>query len=150
MAVKLRLKRMGKKKQPFYRIVAIDSRTSRDGKYIEKVGHYDPMRNPAEIQVNEEKALYWLKQGAIPSDTVKSLLSTEGILLKFDLMKKGFEQDKIDEELKKWELLQLEQKKRKEAEEIQKRSSISEEKEEAKTGEDHSGEETENTETMPE
>lgn len=120
MSVKLRLKRMGKKKYPFYRIVTIDSRTSRDGKYIDKIGHYNPMTNPAEIVINEERALYWLKQGAIPSETVRSLLSRKGILLKYDLIKKGADKEKCEEEMKRWELLQLEREKRKEAEEIQK------------------------------
>jgi len=120
LSVKLRLKRMGKKKYPFYRIVTIDSRTSRDGKYIDKIGHYNPMTNPAEIVINEERALYWLKQGAIPSETVRSLLSRKGILLKYDLIKKGADKEKCEEEMKRWELLQLEREKRKEAEEIQK------------------------------
>ena len=115
MAVKLRLRRMGKKKQPFYRIVAIDSRVARDGKYIEKVGHYNPIINPPEIVINDDKVLLWLNRGAIPSDTVKSLVSKKGVMLKFHLMKKGLEQDKIDEEVKKWELLQIERKKREEA-----------------------------------
>ena len=85
MSVKLRLKRMGKKKHPFYRIVAIDSKASRDGAYIEKVGHYDPMKNPAEVVVNDDRALYWLQQGAIPTATVRNILGNKGILLKFDL-----------------------------------------------------------------
>lgn len=112
MAVKLRLTRMGKKKQPFYRIVAADSRVRRDGKYIEKIGHYNPLTHPAEIVINEEKAFYWLKNGALPTDTVKNLFSKKGIMLKWRFMKKGYPQDKIDEEYKKWELLQWERQKR--------------------------------------
>lgn len=150
MAVKLRLKRMGKKKQPFYRIVAIDSRKSRDGKYVEKIGHYDPMKNPVEVLINEEKALQWLGQGAIPSETVRSILSRKGILLKFDLFKRGLEPNKIDEEFKKWELLQLERENRKEVEETPKSSKKSEQEDESSVGEDHAGDETENTETNPE
>lgn len=115
MAVKLRLTRMGKKKQPFYRIIAIDSRARRDGKYVEKIGHYNPLTKPAEIVVDEEKAFRWLKNGATPTDTVKSLLSKKGILLKWNLMKKGYNQAQIDEEYKKWEVLQLERQKREEA-----------------------------------
>jgi small subunit ribosomal protein S16 len=61
---------MGKKKQPFYRIVAADSRSRRDGKYIEKIGYYNPITNPAEIEIDEEKAFYWLKNGAIPTEMV--------------------------------------------------------------------------------
>lgn len=83
MAVKLRLLRMGAKKKPFYRIVAADSRTKRDGKYIELVGTYNPITEPAEIKINEEIALKWLSNGAIPTDTVKSLFSKAGINEKF-------------------------------------------------------------------
>jgi small subunit ribosomal protein S16 len=111
---------MGKKKQPFYRIVATDSRVARDGKYIEKIGHYNPVDNPPELVINDEKALLWLNRGAIPTDTVKNLFSSKGIMLRFNLMKNGVQQDKIDEELKKWELLQVERQKREEALKAQK------------------------------
>ena len=83
MAVKLRLLRMGAKKKPFYRIVAADSRTKRDGKYIELIGTYNPIKEPAEVKINEEVALKWLSEGAIPTDTVKSLFRTQGINEKF-------------------------------------------------------------------
>lgn len=83
MAVKLRLKRMGAKKRPFYRIVAADSRSPRDGRFIELVGTYNPICEPAEIKINEEVALKWLNNGAIPTDTVRDLLSSQGILKKF-------------------------------------------------------------------
>ena len=83
MAVKLRLTRMGKKKQPTYRVVAIDSRTKRDGEYIELVGTYNPLTKPATVNLNEEVALKWLKEGAIPSDTVKNLFKEAGIMKKF-------------------------------------------------------------------
>ena len=83
MAVKLRLKRMGSKKKPVYRIVAIDSHTKRDGEYIELVGTYNPLQNPAQVKINEEVALKWLHNGAIPSDTVRNLLSDAGIMKKF-------------------------------------------------------------------
>ncbi|MBO4218309.1 MAG: 30S ribosomal protein S16 [Erysipelotrichaceae bacterium] len=81
--VKLRLKRMGAKKAPSYRIVAADSRAPRDGRFIEIVGFYNPRTNPAEIKIDEEKALKWLAAGAQPSDTVRSLLSKQGIMKKF-------------------------------------------------------------------
>ena len=87
MAVKLRLLRMGAKRKPFYRIVAADSRVKRDGKYIELVGTYNPVAEPAEININEEVALKWLKDGAIPTDTVKSLFNKKGINKKFHEMK---------------------------------------------------------------
>ena len=83
MAVKLRLKRMGAKQKPFYRIVAADSRTKRDGKFLENVGTYNPIKTPAEIKVDEEKVLNWLSKGAIPTDTVRSILSKQGIMKKF-------------------------------------------------------------------
>ena len=83
MAVKLRLKRMGSKQRPFYRIVAADSRSPRDGKFIELIGTYNPIMEPAEIKVNEEVALKWLNNGAIPTDTVRDLLSKQGIMKKY-------------------------------------------------------------------
>lgn len=83
MATKLRLKRAGAKKAPFYRIVAADSRSPRDGRFIEIVGYYDPTKNPAIVHIDEEKALKWLGNGAQPSDTVRSLLSQTGLLKKF-------------------------------------------------------------------
>jgi small subunit ribosomal protein S16 len=83
MAVKIRLKRMGAKKTPFYRIVAADSRSPRDGRYIEVIGTYNPVAQPAAIQINEELALKWLHDGAKPSDTVRNLFSNQGIMEKF-------------------------------------------------------------------
>ena len=82
MAVKLRLTRMGSKKRPTYRIVATDSRNPRDGKYLELVGTYQPV-GKSEVKINEEVALKWLNNGAIPTDTVKSLFSKAGIMKKF-------------------------------------------------------------------
>ena len=89
MAVKIRLKRMGAKKAPFYRVVVADSRSPRDGKFIENIGTYNPLVTPAEIKINEELALDWLKKGAIPTDTVKNLLSKTGIMKKFHEQKNG-------------------------------------------------------------
>ncbi len=83
MAVKLRLKRMGAKRRPFYRVVAADSRVARDGKDIELVGTYNPNVDPAEIKIDEEKALKWLNNGAIPTDTVRDLLSKQGVMKKY-------------------------------------------------------------------
>jgi len=83
MAVKLRLKRMGAKQKPFYRIVAADSRGKRDGKFIENLGTYDVTKNPAVVTVDEKRVLYWLGIGAIPTDTVRSILSKKGIIKKF-------------------------------------------------------------------
>ena len=83
MAVKLRLTRMGKKKQPLYRVVATDSHTKRDGEYIELIGTYNPLTKPATVKIDEEVALKWLNNGAIPSDTVKNLLRDAGVMKKF-------------------------------------------------------------------
>lgn len=83
MAVKLRLKRMGSKKAPFYRVVAADSRSPRDGRIIESIGYYNPTKNPAEVKIDAELALKWLNNGAQPSDTVRTLLSKEGVLKAF-------------------------------------------------------------------
>ena len=79
MAVKIRLKRMGAKKAPFYRVVVADSRYPRDGRFIEELGHYNPTTNPAEIKIDVEKAQTWVKNGAQPTETVKSLLKKAGI-----------------------------------------------------------------------
>ena len=89
MAVKIRLKRMGAKKTPFYRIVVADARSPRDGRYIEVVGTYNPVTQPAQVQINEELALKWLQDGAKPSDTVRNLFSTQGIMEKFHNAKLG-------------------------------------------------------------
>ena len=83
MAVKLRLKRMGSKKTPFYRVVAADSRSPRDGKAIEEIGTYNPVANPAEVKIDKELAKKWLSNGAQPSDTVSNLLSDAGVMKKF-------------------------------------------------------------------
>ncbi|WP_371368914.1 30S ribosomal protein S16 [Sporomusa rhizae] len=89
MAVKIRLKRMGAKKRPFYRVVVADSRSPRDGRFIETLGHYDSTTEPAVIKIDEEKAMEWLQKGAQPTDTVKNLLSKAGILKKWDEVKRS-------------------------------------------------------------
>ena len=83
MSVKIRLTRIGRHKDPFFRIVAADSRSPRDGRFIETVGTYNSVANPAEVKFDEELTLKWLRNGAIPTDTVRSLLSNAGILKKF-------------------------------------------------------------------
>ncbi len=83
MAVKLRLKRMGAKQKPFYRIVAADARSPRDGRFIETVGTYNPVAQPAEVKIDKELALKWLNNGAQPTDTVASLLRKEGIMKEY-------------------------------------------------------------------
>ena len=83
MAVKLRLKRMGSKQKPFYRIVAADSRSPRDGRFIETIGTYNPIKGIEDLNIDEEKALKWLNNGAIPTDTVKNLFTKKGINAKY-------------------------------------------------------------------
>ena len=80
MAVKIRLRRMGQKKAPFYRVVVADSRYPRDGRFIEEIGYYNPLTNPAEIKIDADKANKWLADGAQPTETVKSLLKKSDIL----------------------------------------------------------------------
>ncbi|HEX6923729.1 MAG TPA: 30S ribosomal protein S16 [Bacillales bacterium] len=82
MAVKIRLKRMGAKKRPFYRLVVADSRKPRDGRIIEQIGTYNPIATPKEVNIDEEKALQWMLNGAKPSDTVRNLFSDEGLMEK--------------------------------------------------------------------
>ncbi len=80
MAVKIRLRRMGSKKNPFYRVVVADSRFPRDGRFIEEIGYYDPTKNPAEVKIDGEKAKQWIGNGAQPTDTVKAILKKNGVL----------------------------------------------------------------------
>ena len=80
MAVKIRLKRLGAKKAPFYRVVVADERSPRDGKFIEEIGYYNPLTNPAEIKIDAEKAKTWIANGAQPTETVKALLKKSGIV----------------------------------------------------------------------
>jgi len=83
MAVKIRLRRMGTKQTPFYRVVVADSRTARDGRFIESLGTYDPRKHPVGVTVDAEKALQWLQRGAQPTDTVRQLLSKAGVIRQF-------------------------------------------------------------------
>lgn len=106
MAVKIRLQRHGKKGKPFYHIVAADARAKRDGKYIEKVGTYNPNVNPAVININFDRALYWVKNGAVPTDTCRAMLSYKGILMKDHLdrgvLKGALTQEQADAKFEKW------------------------------------------------
>jgi len=87
--VRIRLKRMGAHKKPFYRVVVSDSRSPRDGRFIEEIGYYNPLTEPAQLKIDEEKALKWLQNGAQASDTVRSLLRRTGVLMKFHELKQG-------------------------------------------------------------
>ncbi len=97
VSVKLRLRRIGRKKIPVYSIIATDSRNARDGRYIEDLGRYYPLRDPAEVQIEEDRALYWLENGAQPSDTVRSILRRRGLLLHHHMKKKGESPEAIEE-----------------------------------------------------
>lgn len=88
MATRIRLRRMGAKKSPFYRLVVADSRYPRDGRFIEELGYYNPSTTPATVKIDEEKALKWLASGAKPSDTAKSLLQKQGIMARFAEIRK--------------------------------------------------------------
>jgi small subunit ribosomal protein S16 len=106
MAVKLRLQRHGKKGSPFYHIVAADSRSPRDGKFIERIGSYNPNTNPATIQLDNAKALEWLNNGAQPTDTVRAMLSYTGVMFRQHLQKgvlKGaLSQEEADKRFEAW------------------------------------------------
>ncbi len=106
MPVKIRLARMGRKKIPFYHIVVADSRAPRDGKYIEQLGKYYPKTNPATIELDFDRALYWLQTGAQPSDTCRSILSVKGVLYKNHLLngvKKGaLTNEQVDTRFQTW------------------------------------------------
>ena len=104
MAVRIRLKRIGRKKRPFYRVVVVDSRTRRDGREIERLGYYNPLPKEPEIKLNKERILHWLENGAQPTDTVMNLLKKQGIALQFHLKKSGAKESDIDKEIQKWEM----------------------------------------------
>ena len=97
MPAKIRLQRHGKKGQPFYHIVVADSRAPRDGKFIEKLGTYNPLTNPAQINIKFDRALHWYSIGAVPTDTVRSLLSKTGVMMKYHLMR-GVQKGAMTEE----------------------------------------------------
>lgn len=106
MSVKIRLQRHGKKGKPFYWIVAADSRAKRDGKYLEKLGTYDPLTNPATVHLDVDQAVKWIQNGAQPTDTARDLLSSKGVLLKNHLLKgvrKGaLTEDEAEKKFEEW------------------------------------------------
>ncbi len=97
---------MGKKKQPIYKIVAVDSRRKRDGRFIDAVGAYNPSTNPMTITLKEDRVFHWLERGAQPTDTVKNLLSRKGVWLKWGLKKKKADEATIAAEFEKWQMMQ--------------------------------------------
>ena len=106
--VKLRLRRAGKKKHPIYKIVAADMRSPRDGRFIEAVGQYDPNVNPIFLTVKEERVLYWLRNGAQPTDTVRSLLQRKGVWLRWSLIRRGVDDAKMQSIVERWQMQQTE------------------------------------------
>ena len=102
MAVRIRLKRQGREKRPFYRIVVMDSRTRRDGREIEKLGWYDPLQGAEVFELNEDRALYWLGEGASPSLTVNTIFKTAGLALRWHLMKLNTPEEEIEAALATW------------------------------------------------
>jgi small subunit ribosomal protein S16 len=94
---------MGKKNQPIYKMVATDSRSPRDGKFLEAVGFYNPLTKPHTLDLKEDRIMYWLNVGAQPSHTVKSLLRQKGITLKKELLSKGLDEEKVKSELENWQ-----------------------------------------------
>ncbi len=131
MAVKLRLRRMGKKRQPIYKLVAADSRSPRAGKFIEAIGLYNPKTDPATVEIKESRALYWLGVGAQPTLTVKNLLSAQGILLKKELTKKGLKEDEVAakvEDFKKMKDANLAAKMKKKADKKKSKKALEKEK----------------------
>ncbi|MEX0602198.1 MAG: 30S ribosomal protein S16 [Bacteroidota bacterium] len=110
--VKIRLRRIGKKKHPIYKVVAADTRSPRNGGYIEALGNYDPNVNPIHLSLKEQRVFHWLKNGAQPTDTVRSLLSRQGIWLRWSLMKRGMEESKMQAIVERWQMAQVDRSKR--------------------------------------
>jgi small subunit ribosomal protein S16 len=120
---------MGKKKQPIYKIVAADSRSPRDGKFLEAVGFYNPLTNPHTLDLKEDRILYWLNVGAQPSSTVKSLLRQKGITLKKELMSKGLDEEKIKSEIDNWQKIKEASSKKKTEKKLSKKAKAKQETE---------------------
>ena len=114
MAVKIRLKRIGRRNRPFYRIVAIDSRTRRDGPEIERLGWFDPLKIDVAVDLDEDRIIHWLQKGAQPSETVNNILSSVGLQYKMHLIREGKSEEEIASALTEWQLRQEEIRVRKE------------------------------------
>ncbi len=104
--VKLRLRRIGKKKYPVYKLVVADGRSPRDGRYIEALGNYDPKGTPTLLDFKEERVYYWLRKGAQPTNTVRSLLRRNGAWLRWSLMKRGADDSQINSVMERWRMAQ--------------------------------------------
>ncbi|RCK75888.1 MAG: SSU ribosomal protein S16p [Ignavibacteriae bacterium] len=113
---------MGKKKQPVYKIVAADSKSPRDGRFIEAIGTYNPRTEPAFVNIKENLLFKWLKNGAVPTETVKSLLKREGLLLKWSLIKKNADEATIAAEMEKFQMLKAEKERKKAEKKLKKKA----------------------------
>ena len=122
MAVKIRLKRMGRVKRPFYRIVAIDSRTRRDGPEIERLGWFDPLKTDVAVELKEDRIIHWLEQGAQLSDKVSTIFTSTGLQYKLHLMREGKSEEEIVAALTEWQLGQEEKRARKAEKKLAKKS----------------------------
>jgi small subunit ribosomal protein S16 len=132
--VKLRLRRAGKKKHPIYKIVAADIRSPRNGRFIEILGQYDPNMNPILLTLKEERLFHWLRKGAQPTDTVRSLLQRKGFWLRWTLMRRGVDEAKTQTILERWQMQQAERAQR-EAERKARRREVKKKKTAAKPAE---------------
>lgn len=132
--VKIRLKRAGRKKRPFYRVVAADAKAPRDGRVIEEIGVYDPLQEPYEFSVKENRLIYWLKNGAQPTETVRALLRNGGYIYKLALMKRNLTPEQIDAEMEQFlrrreeRLKKLKEKRRKKSLKVRRASKKEKEK----------------------
>ncbi len=124
MATKIRLKRIGRRNRPFYRLIVIDSRKRRDGAAIEQIGWYNPIDPKHSYEIMDDRILYWLGEGAIPSNAVKKIMKREGLALRWHLMQQGVDEKEIEIEIKRWELNRedtLASREAKEAEKLEKK-----------------------------
>ena len=124
MATKIRLKRIGRRNKPFYRLIVIDSRKRRDGASIEQIGWYNPIDPKHSYEIMDDRILYWLGEGAIPSNAVKKIMKRDGLALRWHLMQQGVDEKEIEIEIKKWELNRedtLASREAKEAEKLEKK-----------------------------
>ncbi|MFQ6675676.1 MAG: 30S ribosomal protein S16 [Fidelibacterota bacterium] len=139
MATRIRLKRMGRRNRPFFRVVVMDSRAKRDGASIEELGWYDPIRKEDNFSLKEERILHWLKQGAQPTDTVRNLMKKSGLAHRWHLVKRGLDEETIDQEIQKLALDRQEREKTKAARETELKETVLEEEGEAPVEEPEEG-----------
>jgi len=132
--VKIRLKRAGRKKLPVYQIVAADARSPRDGKFLEVIGHYQPTAKPHAVTIKKDRVIYWMQTGAQPTDTVRSLIRTTGLLYEMRLQKMGRSEAEISAEMDRWQLQQTERRQKRLALKSRRRSAKKEAEAKAATG----------------